>query len=74
VFSLKLSGTHNIANVICNLELAIRSSSFGVHDSLWDTLAVKVGELVDQVKVLQQERSIPADALRGLGVEDLRVS
>lgn len=33
------------------------SGSLGVDDTLWDTLAVKVGQLVDEVKVLEQDRA-----------------
>jgi hypothetical protein len=34
-----------------------------VHDTLWDTLSVKVGEEVYQVEVLEEEGTILSDAL-----------
>lgn len=47
----------NIANVIRHLKLSKGASTLGMDDTLGDTLAVKVGEQVDQVKVLQQKRT-----------------
>jgi hypothetical protein len=44
-----------------------------VYDTLRDTLSVKVGEEVDQVKVLQEKRAIFANSLRGFGVENLKM-
>jgi hypothetical protein len=38
---------------------------------LWDALAVKMRQQVDQMEVLQQQRTIGAHALSGLGVHDL---
>jgi hypothetical protein len=39
-----------------------------VDDTLGDPLAIEVGEKVDQVKVLEEERAILAHALKLLGV------
>lgn len=44
--------------VVGNLKLAISTGTLGVDNTLWDTLAVEVGELVDQVEVLEKERAI----------------
>lgn len=39
------------------------STTLGVDDTLWDTLAVEVREQVDQVVVLEEERTVLADTL-----------
>ena len=44
--------------IMCDLKLAISTGTLGVDNALWDTFAVKVGELVDQVEVLEKERAI----------------
>jgi hypothetical protein len=41
----------------------VRSTTLGVDDTLWDTLAVEVREQVDQVVVLEEERAVLADTL-----------
>lgn len=46
--------TYDIADVVCNLKLAIGASTFGVDHSFRDPLSVKVSEQVDQVEVLEQ--------------------
>lgn len=38
-----------------DLELAVGTGAFGMDNTLWDTLTVKVSQEVDEVKVLQQE-------------------
>lgn len=48
--------------------LAVRASTLGVDDTLGDALPVKVGELVDQVEVLEQQGAHVPDALPGSGV------
>lgn len=60
----------DVANVIGDLELAVGARTLGVDHTLGDSLAVKVGQQVDQVEVLQQERTITANALGSLGVHD----
>lgn len=45
----------NVADVVCDLELAIGTGTFGVNDTLRDTLTVEVSQQVDEVKVLQQQ-------------------
>ena len=46
-----------------NLELAISSSTLCVDDTLGDTLTVEMGQHVNQMEVLEQERTILADSL-----------
>ena len=48
--------------------LAISSSALGVDHPLGDALAVEVGELVDQVEVLEQQRAHRPNALEVMGV------
>ena len=50
--------------------LSISSSSLGMDDTLGDALAVKVGEQVDEVEVLEEQRTIGANALPGIGIAD----
>ena len=50
--------------------LAIGTGALGVDDTLGDALAIKVGEQVDEVEVLQEEGSILAGTLPGAGVAD----
>lgn len=38
--------------------LAICTCALGMDNTLWDTLAVEVGKEVDQVEVLEKERSV----------------
>lgn len=45
----------DVADVVCNLELAIGTGTFSVDDTLGDTLTVEVSQQVDEVEVLQQE-------------------
>ena len=66
VVKLYDSKTYEVTQVVRNFELAISSSSLGMHNALGDTLTVKVSEEVDQVEVLEQERSVLADTLRRL--------
>jgi hypothetical protein len=55
--------------VVGNLKLAIGTGTLGVDNALWDALAVEVSELIDQVEVLEKERTIwTASSLVGLGM------
>ena len=52
-----------------NLELSIGTCTLGVDNTLRDTLAVEVSELVDQVEVLEEERAVRAtSSLVGLSM------
>ena len=56
-----------------NLKLAIGAGTLGVDNALWDALTVEVGELVDQVEVLEKERAIwTTCSLVGLGMVNWR--
>lgn len=63
--------TNNIADVVGNLEFAVGASTLGVDHALRNALAVKVRQQVDQVEVLQQQWTVGANTLRGLGIHDL---
>ena len=55
-----------LADVLGGLEVTERAATLGVHDPLRHPLAVEVGHLVDEVEVVQQQRSVRADAQREL--------
>lgn len=56
---------------MCDLELAISTSSLGVDDTLWDTLTIEMCKLINQVEVLEKQRTIWATgSLVGLWVLD----
>ena len=44
---------HQISDIVCDFEFAIRACAFCMHDTFGDTLAVEVSKKVDQVEVLQ---------------------
>jgi hypothetical protein len=60
------------AHVLRALEEAERAGTLGVHDPLGDTLAIEVGELLDQLHVLQQHRTAVAGGQRAGVVGDRR--
>ena len=39
-----------------------------MHDALWYALTVEVGQQIDQMEVLQQQRAILPDSLGALGI------
>jgi len=41
-----------------------------VYNPLWDTLTIEMGQQIDQMEVLKQERAITTDSLVGLWVLD----
>lgn len=59
-----------VGDIICDFEFTVGSGTLGVDDTLGNALTIEVGKEVDQVEVLEQERTIRADALRSLWVED----
>lgn len=61
---------YQVANVMGELELAICAGAFGMDDTLRNSLAIEVGEEIDEMEVLKQERSILANSLAGLWVVD----
>lgn len=62
--------SYDVANVVRNLEFTIGASTLGMHNTFGDSFTVKMGEQVDQVEVLKEERSVTANALGSLGVHD----
>lgn len=56
-------GDGEIVKRICALKETVGAATLGVNDALWDTLAVKMRQEIDQVEVLEQERTILADSL-----------
>ena len=57
-------------HVVRDLKVAVRARALGVHDALGDALAVEMSELVDQVKVLQQQRAVLADGCAAHAQDD----
>ena len=59
-----------ITDVICDLEFTIGASTLGMHNTFGDPLAVEMRQQIDQVEVLEQERTVTTDPLGRLGVHD----
>lgn len=55
--------TRVFGDIVSDFEVSEGTSALGVDDALWDSLAVKVSDLVDEVDVLQQDRSVDSDSL-----------
>ena len=55
-----------ITDIVRNLEFAICSSAFGMDDPFRNTLAVEVGEEIDQVEILEEKRAILTDYNRNM--------
>src|SRR5690606_26489607 len=53
-----------LADVLGGLEETERATTLGVHDPLGHALAVELGVLLDQVVVLQQDRTVRASGQR----------
>ena len=63
-------GRRLVADLAGGLELAVADEAAGVHDPLGDALAVEVGDLLEEVVVLQRGRTAAADGALGLVVGD----
>lgn len=46
-------GSFTGPTIVCDLELAISSSTLGMDNTLWDSFAVKVCKQINQVEVLK---------------------
>ena len=68
-----LDHPYQVGDIVSDLELSIGTSTLGMYNSFRDTLTVEMGKEVNQMEVLQQERSVLANSLRGLRVHDYRV-
>jgi len=62
------------SNIVSHFEVAVGTGSLGVDDSLGDSLSVKLGELVNQVEVLQEDGSSGASGHRVLVVVNRHAS
>ena len=51
-------GPRVLGDVVGHLEVAVGAGPLGVHDPLGDPLAVEVGELLEQVHVLDEHRPL----------------
>lgn len=57
-------GTGEVVHGIGGLVVSMGTATLCVNNSLWDTLAVKVRDQIDQVKVLKEQRAIVSCTLR----------
>jgi hypothetical protein len=57
-------GVCDVGDVIGHLKVAMGSSSVGMDDSLGDSLSVEMGQSVNQIGVLEQQRAGRAGPLR----------
>lgn len=57
-------GAGQVRNVVSDLKVTEGTGTLGVDDTLGDSLAVKVGEQVNEVVVLEKKRTVGANALR----------
>jgi hypothetical protein len=48
-----------------DFEIAMSSSTLGMHHSLWDSLSAEMGQLLQQVKILKQQSPTLADCQTG---------
>jgi hypothetical protein len=64
-------GTYNVTNIIGDLEFSVGPRTLGVYDTLRDTLSVEMSEQIDQVEILQEQRTVATDPLGGFRVEHL---
>lgn len=63
--------SYNVTDIIQHLEFSVCTSTLGVDDTLRDSLTIEMCEEIDQVEVLEKERTIGANPLGGLRVHDL---
>ncbi len=63
-------GFGDIAQIFVRLEIAVRSRTAGVNDTLRDTLMVKMGDLLTQDEIFEQGRTAGPGAQRVLIVSD----
>ena len=47
-----------LCHIVSDLEVAVRTDTFGVDDTLGDALAVEMSDLVNQRDVLQEDRTV----------------
>src|SRR3954471_28682 len=65
-----VGGCRFVADLPGGLEFAVAHEAAGVHHALGDALAVEVGDLLEELIVLQRSRAAAADGALGLVVGD----
>ena len=63
-------GGRLVADLAIGLETAVRAGAAGMHDALGDPLTVEMGDLLDELIVLERRRSALADRADALVVGD----
>ena len=53
----------DIANVVRDFEFAVCAGTFGMYNTLWNALTIEMGQQIDQVEILEQERAILTNSL-----------
>lgn len=53
----------NVTQVMGDFKISVGTSTFGVDDTLWDTLAIEVSEEIDVMEILEEERPVEASPL-----------
>jgi len=56
-----------VGNVVGDLKSTVSSCSLGMNDTFGDALSVEVSEGINQVEVLEEERSLSSSSLSGVG-------
>lgn len=64
----RLSTLEDVCNgkvgcIICRLVISVGTGALGVDDTLGNTLTIEVGEEVDKMEILEEERSVLAYTL-----------
>lgn len=60
--------TRVLCNVMSDFKVSESSGTLGMNDTFWDSLAIEVRNLIDEVDVLQQDWSVRSDSL-GSGLD-----
>lgn len=63
--SVQEFGGANVGDVVSDFKVTVSTGTLSVDDSLRDSLSVEVGKRVNQVEVLQQQRTMLANSLSG---------
>lgn len=64
-----LGGT-DVGDVVSHLKDTVGTRALGVDNSLWNSLSVKVSKRVNEVEVLQEQRTVLADSLGSKRLRD----
>jgi len=66
----KERGLRILCDIMSNLENPVSTRTFGMDDALRNALTIKMSKLVDEVKILEQDRTVGTSSLRGLIFRD----